>query len=52
MFCPIPIAHGNYTNIEYARTHHPKMYETMMIKHGLKAMLEKVRNTNGQYSLF
>jgi 3'-phosphoadenosine 5'-phosphosulfate sulfotransferase (PAPS reductase)/FAD synthetase len=52
MFCPIPIAHGNYTNIEYARTHHPKMYETMMIKHGLKAMLEKVRNTNGQLSLF
>ena len=52
MFCPVPIAHGDYKNIEYARTHHPKMYETMMIKHGLKAMLEKVRNTNGQLSLF
>lgn len=52
MFCPVPIAHGNLSNIEYARTHHPKMYETIMIKHGLKAMLEKVRNTNGQLSLF
>ena len=52
MFCPVPIAHADYSNIEYARTHHPKMYETMMIKHGLKAMLEKVRNTNGQLSLF
>ena len=52
MFCPVPIAHGNYKNIEYARTHHPKMYETMMIKHGLKAMLDKVRNTNGQMNFF
>ena len=43
MFCPVPIAHGDLTNIEYARTHHPKMYETMMIKHGLKEMLDKVK---------
>ena len=52
MFCPVPIAHGIFKNIEYARTHHPKMYETIMIKHGLKAMLEKVRNTNGQMNFF
>lgn len=52
MFCPVPIAHGDFKNVEYARTHHPKMYETMMIKHGLMAMLEKVRNTNGQMNLF
>ena len=52
MFCPVPIAHGNLKNIEYARTHHPKMYETIMIKHGLMAMLENVRNTNGQMNLF
>lgn len=52
MFCPVPIAHGDYKNIEYARIHHPKMYETMMIKHGLKVMLEKVRNTNGQMNFF
>lgn len=52
MFCPVPIAHGDFKNVEYARTHHPKMYETMMIKHGLKAMLEKVRNTNGQMNFF
>lgn len=52
MFCPVPIAHGDYKNIEYARVHHPKMYETIMIKHGLKTMLEKVRNTNGQMNFF
>ena len=52
MFCPVPIAHGDYKNIEYARIHHPKMYETMMIKHRLKVMLEKVRNTNGQINIF
>jgi 3'-phosphoadenosine 5'-phosphosulfate sulfotransferase (PAPS reductase)/FAD synthetase len=52
MFCPVPIAHGYLTNVEYARTHHPKIYETMMIKHGLKAMLDKAQNHNGQLSLF
>ena len=52
MFCPVPIAHGDLTNIEYARTHHPKIYETMMIKHGLKAMLDKAKNHNGQQELF
>ena len=52
MFCPVPIAHGDYTNIEYVRTHHPKIYETMMIKHGLKAMLDKAQNHNGQLELF
>lgn len=52
MFCPVPIAHGNYKSIEYARIHHPKIYETMMIKHGLKAMLDKAKNHNGQLSLF
>ncbi len=52
MFCPVPIAHGDLTNIEYARTHHPKIYETMMIKHGLKAMLDKAQNHNGQLELF
>ena len=51
-FCPVPIAHGDLTNIEYARTHHPKIYETMMIKHGLKAMLDKAKNHNGQQELF
>lgn len=52
MFCPVPIAHGDFTNLEYARTNHPKMYETMMIKHGLKAMLDKAKNHNGQQDLF
>lgn len=54
MFCPVPIAHGDYKNIEYARVHHPKLYETIMSKHGLQAMLEKSRpeNENGQLSLF
>ena len=52
MFCPVPIAHGDLTDIEYARTHHPKIYETMMIKHGLKAMLDKAQNHNGQQELF
>ena len=52
MFCPVPIAHGDFRYIEYARIHHTKMYETMMIKHGLKAMLDKVRNTKGQMNLF
>lgn len=52
MFCPVPIAHGDLTNIEYARTHHPKIYETMMIKLGLKAMLDKAQNHNGQQELF
>lgn len=52
MFCPVPIAHGNLTNIEYARIHYPKMFETIMIKHGLKAMLDKAQNHNGQLELF
>lgn len=52
MFCPVPIAHGDLTNIEYARIHHPKIYATMMIKHGLKAMLDKAKNHNGQLELF
>lgn len=54
MFCPVPIAHGDYKNIEYARVHHPKLYGTIMSKHGLQAMLEKSRpeNENGQLSLF
>lgn len=51
MFCPVPIAHRDLANIEYARTHHPKMYETIMIKHGLKRMLEIVQNVK-QTSLF
>lgn len=54
MFCPVPIAHGDYKNVEYARTHHPKMYETMMVRHGLMAMLEKAKPEHniGQLSLF
>lgn len=52
MFCPVPIAHGDLTNIEYARTHHQKIYETMMIKHGIKAMLDKAKNYNGQQEFF
>lgn len=51
MFCPVPIAHADYSNIEYARTHHPKMYETIMIKHGLKRILELAQE-NKQLSLF
>lgn len=51
MFCPVPIAHNDLANIEYARKHHPKMYETIMIKHGLKRMLELVQE-NKQLSLF
>lgn len=54
MFCPVPIAHGDVKNIEYARTHHPKMYETMMVRHGLLEMLKSVKHEkgNGQLSLF
>lgn len=51
MFCPVPIAHKDLANIEYVRTHHPKMYETIMIKHGLKRMLE-IAQENKQLSLF
>ena len=51
MFCPVPIAHNDLANIEYARKHHHKMYETIMIKHGLKRMLELVQE-NKQLSLF
>lgn len=43
MFCPVPIAHGDNKNIEYARSHHTKFYETIMIKLGLEAMLEKAK---------
>ena len=42
MFCPVPIAHGDYKNIEYAREHHPKMYKTIMEKFGLLEMMKKV----------
>lgn len=52
MFCPVPIAHGDLTNLEYARTNHPKMYETIMVKFGLLGMLKKVKNSNGQQDLF
>ena len=41
MFCPVPIAHKDMKNIEYSRTHHPKMYDTMMHKFGLADMLKK-----------
>lgn len=51
MFCPVPIAHGDYRNLEYARIHYPKMYDTMMIKHGLLDMLNKVTKDR-QLSLF
>lgn len=51
MFCPVPIAHGDYTNIEYARIHHPKMFSTIMIKHGLKSMIQLAQG-NRQLSLF
>ena len=43
MFCPVPIAHGDHKNIEYARINHPKFYETIMIKLGLEVMLEKAK---------
>lgn len=42
MFCPIPIAHGDTKNIAYAKMHHPKLYDTIMNKHGLADMLAKV----------
>lgn len=51
MFCPVPIAHGDYTNIDYVRVHHPKLYEIIMFKYGLKSMLEKV-SIEGQISMF
>ena len=51
MFCPVPIAHGDLRNVEYARIHYPKMYETFMIKFGLKEMIEKAQNKI-QLSLF
>jgi len=44
MFCPVPIAHKDSSNIEYARRNHPKLYETIMKRHGLEDMLKKVMN--------
>lgn len=53
MFCPVPMAHGDLKNIEYARKHHPKIYAAIMKKHGLKEMLEKVGiEQKDQLSLF
>lgn len=52
MFCPVPIAHGDCRNLEYARKHHPKMYETITSKFGLLDMLRKVQINNGQQDLF
>lgn len=53
MFCPVPIAHKDSRNIEYARRNHPKLYETIMKKHGLEEMLKNVMNANNnQLSLF
>lgn len=54
MFCPVPMAHGDFRSVEYAREHHPKLYETIMSKHGLNAMLEKAKPEHniGQLSLF
>lgn len=52
MFCPVPIAHGDCRNLEYARKHHPKMYETIMVKFRLLDMLRKVQINNGQQDLF
>ena len=53
MFCPVPIAHGDLRNIEYARKHHPKIYAAIMEKHGLKAMLERLGiEQKDQLSLF
>lgn len=49
MFCPVPIAHGDYRNIEFARKNYPKIYETIMYKFGLAEMLQKV---TGKLSLF
>lgn len=51
MFCPVPIAHGDFSSIEYARIHYPKMFETIMIKHGLKSMIELAQD-NRQLSFF
>lgn len=52
MFCPVPIAHGDCRNLEYARERHPKMYKAIMIKFGLLNMLKKVKINNGQLDLF
>ena len=49
MFCPVPIAHGDYRNIEYARKNYPKLYDTIMTKFGLGEMLQEV---TGKLSLF
>lgn len=42
MFCPVPIAHGDTKNIAYAKKHYPKIYDTIMHRHGLADMLAKV----------
>ena len=52
MFCPVPIAHNDFRNLEYAREHHAKMYNTIMLKFGLSEMIEKAKRNNGQLSLF
>lgn len=41
MFCPVPIAHGDMRNVLYAREHHPRLHETIMVHHGLGEMLGK-----------
>lgn len=41
MFCPVPIAHGDMRNVLYARDHHPRLHETIMVHHGLGEMLGK-----------
>lgn len=42
MFCPVPIAHGDSSNLEYARIHHPNFFKTFCIKSGLLDMLSCV----------
>ena len=43
MFCPVPIAHGDLTNVRYAKEHYLKMYETIMGKFGLEEMILKLK---------
>ena len=48
MFCPVPIAHGDMRSISYARMNHPKLYETIMKKHGLEDMFKRLEEARAK----
>jgi len=45
---PVPIAHGDLRSISYARMNHPKLYETIMKKHGLEDMFKRLEEARAK----